>query len=149
MILNLTASVQIKKLHEDAITPTIMTPGSAGADLTAVSKRIDDSGYIEYGTGLAIAVPAGHVGLLFPRSSISKTSMRLCNSVGVIDSDYRGEVKLRFRWEGSSKLYQVGDRVGQLVIVSVPKVWYTEVDELDETVRGAGGFGSTDTQKES
>jgi dUTP pyrophosphatase len=69
--------------------------------------------------------------------------MRLCNSVGVIDSDYRGEVKLRFRWDGSSRLYQVGDRIGQLIVVPYPKIRYTEVDTLDNTDRGNGGFGST------
>ena len=94
--------VKIKKLHPDAVIPSYAKPGDAGMDLTAISKRVetgsDENGeYIEYGTGLAIEIPEGHVGLVFPRSSVSKKDLFLANAVGVIDSGYRGEVKLRFK----------------------------------------------------
>jgi dUTP pyrophosphatase len=136
--------VQVQRLREDAVMPIYGTEGSAGADLTAHSKTLDPTGYVEYGTGLKMEIPPGHVGLLYPRSSISKTELRMCNSVGVIDSDYRGEIKVRFRWTGSSRLYEIGDRICQIMIVPYPKIRYTEVVQLTETVRGGGGFGSTD-----
>ena len=135
--------VQVQRLRDNAVMPQYGTDGSAGADLTAHSKTIDPTGYVEYGTGLKIAIPPGHVGLLYPRSSISKTEMRLCNSVGVIDSDYRGEIMVRFRWQGSSRLYDVGERICQIVVVPYPKIVYNEVVQLSPTERGDGSFGST------
>ena len=106
-----------------------------------------DFDYVEYGTGIALNIPAGYVGLLFPRSSVSKTPLALANCVGVIDPGYTGEVKLRFkRWkENRQELeYQFGDKVGQLMIIKTEDVQWNEVQVLDSTERGTGGFGSTD-----
>lgn len=138
--------VNIKKLSDNAVIPTRGTPFSAGMDLTATKVRVveeSDHGYVEYGTDLAFEIPEGHVGLLFPRSSISKTGMILSNSVGVIDSDYRGEVTMRFKWRRETKLYQPGERIGQLIIIPYPQIELVPVQELNETVRGEGGYGST------
>ncbi len=138
--------VKVKRLVSHAELPTVARPGDAGMDLVAVDcYHNHDYDYVEYGTGLAVEIPEGHVGLLFPRSSISKTPHLLCNSVGVIDSGYRGEVKLRFKIlsDKESLEYSVGDKVGQLVVIPYPKVILTEVEELSTTDRGVGGFGST------
>ena len=100
---------------------------------------------LTYKTGLALEIPKGHVGLLFPRSSVYKTSMIMSNCVGVIDSGYRGEIMLKFRdqWRDYSSRYEVGDRVGQLIIMPYPQVELEEVDNLSSTDRGSGGYGST------
>ena len=138
--------IRFKKLHPRAVAPTQGTPGSAGFDLTAVSRNFDaDHSVWDYGTGLAVEIPEGHVGLVFPRSSIYRTGDILSNGVGVIDSDYRGEIRAKFY--SVDHLFdcpcEVGDRIGQLVIVPIPKVEYGEAEELSETARGAGGYGST------
>lgn len=135
--------VKIHKLVPEAIIPQYSNPGDAALDLTAVSLRADkENKYIEYGTGLSIEIPENHVGLLFPRSSISDKAMFLTNSVGVVDSGYRGEIKARFRaWD--SPEYKVGDRVIQLLILPLPTITFVEVPELGESLRGEAGFGST------
>ena len=141
--------VNVKRIHPKAVIPTYSMDGDAAMDLTATSRierfLYDDKqgDYIEYGTGLTIEIPDGHVGLLFPRSSISKMALTLANSVGVIDSNYRGEVKLRFKDAFKGRNYNIGDRVGQILILPYPKIELTEVDELSDTTRGSGGFGST------
>ena len=134
--------MRIKKLHADAIVPKYAHFGDAAVDLTAVRKWEDDKGNLCYGTGLAMEIPHHHVGLLFPRSSVSKTNLRLCNSVGVIDSGYRGEVILKFDKNGD-KEYEVGDRVGQLMLVPIPSIQFVEVTNLPPSDRAYGGFGST------
>ncbi len=141
--------VKIKKLSDKAVIPKQADSGSAGMDLTATSEKLVMEGavsYIEYGTDLAFEIPEGFMGLIFPRSSISSaTSLILSNSVGVIDSSYRGEVKFRFKSiipQGSKK-YKVGDRVGQLIILPYPAVDLELVEELSNTERGSGGYGST------
>ena len=134
--------MRIKKLHVDAIVPKYAHFGDAAVDLTAVRKWQDDKGNLCYGTGLAMEIPHHHVGLLFPRSSVSKTDLRLCNSVGVIDSGYRGEVILKFDKTGQ-KEYEVGDRVGQLMLVPIPSIQFVEVINLPSSDRAYGGFGST------
>jgi dUTP pyrophosphatase len=140
--------VRVKKLDARAVIPTYAKPGDAGLDLTAISRNIAlDEGkcqYIEYGTGLAFEIPEGYVGLVYPRSSISKTGLTLANSVGVIDSGYRGEVTFRFKrvsWD--SVVYNVGDKVGQLIIVPYPTIELEESDNLSTTERGVNGYGST------
>lgn len=136
--------VKIKKLTDKAVIPKYAKDGDAGLDLTATSRRQDGAGFIEYGTSLAVEIPYGYVGLIFPRSSISKVNMSLTNSVGVVDSGYRGEIKFRFKPAGVGKgLYDVGERVGQLVVLPYPNIELEEVTELSETARGDGGFGST------
>jgi len=138
--------VKIKKLHENAVIPVYSKPGDAGLDLVATS--IDDDSYnnIIYGTGLAIEIPEGHVGLLYPRSSNSKTDLYLTNHVGVIDSGYRGEIMFKFRPINGIEdafIYAVGDRVGQLIIIPYPSIEFVETGELSDSDRGDGGFGST------
>ncbi len=109
--------VKIKKLHEDAVIPSYAKHGDAGVDLYSVRLEKDKKQNDVHYTGLAIEIPEGHVGLLFPRSSISKTSCFLRNAVGVIDSGYRGEIMLKFGCSSNLSCYKVGDRVGQLIIM--------------------------------
>lgn len=139
--------VKIKKLHKDAVIPKYAKAGDAGMDLTAVSMNIDEYGNICYGTGLAFEIPEGYVGLVFPRSSNCKKGVILTNSVGVIDSGYRGEVSFKFKeialGNFSNVAYKVGDRIGQMIIMPYPQIEFIEVDELSETDRGTKGYGST------
>ena len=144
--------VKIKKLHKDAVIPKYETVGSVGMDLTATSKEYDEYGNVVFGTGISIQIPDGYYADLRPRSSISKYDLVLANSVGAIDSDYRGELILKFkpsvyfgvnRGDDVGVMYDVGDRIAQLVILPYPKVSFVEVDELSDTDRGTGGFGST------
>ena len=133
--------IKIKKLVPEAVIPEYATPGAAGMDLTAVTIEEVD-GVVTYGTGLAMEIPEGHVGLIFPRSSNYKYDCVLANSVGVSDSDYRGEIKFKF-FKTGERVYKVGDRVGQIVIVPYPAIEFDEVENLGETLRGSGGFGHT------
>lgn len=139
-------NIKVKKLNEKAVIPQYAKSGDAGMDLTAVSMEIVNEighGYVEYGTGLAMEIPEGYYGAIVPRSSISKKGMILANSPGTIDSGYRGEIKLRFKWTHGSEIYNVGDRIAQLVILQYPSVIFNEVDELFDSSRGSSGFGST------
>jgi len=142
--------VKIKLLNEDARLPSRAHPTDAGMDIVATSKS-SEVDYIEYGTGLSMAIPEGYMGLIFPRSSISKKNLSLCNSVGVIDSNYRGEIKIRFDRRDHDRFimnqYDIGDKVAQLVIMPYPKIEFKEVSDLDETDRGLGGFGSSDVKQ--
>lgn len=167
--------VKVKRLSENAVIPMYGKPGDAGMDLTATSRHFDAEGNVVYGTGLAFEIPEGHVGLIFPRSSNAKKDLVLTNSVGVIDSGYRGEVMFKFkptsvfaddgygegtvtedfgyivtpgsRFSDDSEflvnLYEVGDRVGQIIIMPYPQVVFVESEDLTETLRGEGGYGST------
>lgn len=147
--------LKIKRLTEDAILPIRAHKGDAGIDLTCttITQEINECGQliIVYHTGLAIEIPEGHVGLVFPRSSIANKSLSLTNSVGVIDSGYRGEVmaKMRSTTDVIPAIYKPGERFAQLVIVPIPEVEITEVAELSETDRGEGGFGSTGNTTEA
>ena len=143
-------SVKFRKLVPEAVTPEYAQNGDAGLDLTATSFRFTDT-FMEYGTGIAVEIPTGHVGFLFPRSSITKapSGVSLKNSVGVIDSNYRGEILVRFEKPTHETYVEnhipvVGDKVAQLIILPYPKVYFEEVIELSDTNRGDGGFGSTD-----
>ena len=136
--------IKIKKVHPSAVLPTYAKEGDAAMDLYATEIIRDKYGNYVYLTGIALEIPMGFVGLLLPRSSVSKTSLGLANSVGVIDSGYRGEIMLKYRHiGGKNPFYRTGDRVGQLMIIPHPKVEFIEVDELSITDRGDGGFGST------
>ena len=136
--------VKIRKLHPNAIIPTYAKDGDAAMDLYAAEFIKDKWGNYVYLTGIALEIPPGFVGLLFPRSSVSKTSMALANSVGVVDSGYRGDIMFKYRHTGDDNpMYRTGDRVGQLMIIPHPKVEFIEVDKLSNSVRGDGGFGST------
>ena len=147
--------VKIKKLHEDAVVPKYGTPGAAGFDLVAVEDT-----YIKPGetklvkTGFAIAVPEGYEMQVRPRSGLSlKTSLRVANSPGTVDSDFRGEVCViahnaagPYGNQGgdlNAIVINKGDRIAQGVICPVMKVEFDVVDSLDETKRGEGGYGST------
>ena len=145
--------LKIKKLHEGAKVPSYSKEGDAGLDFTAVEISRDNVGNITYHTGLAVEIPQGYVGLLFPRSSISKKQQFLTNCVGVIDSGYRGEIMAKFKpvmgtydtildlFESNE--YQVGDKIVQLIILPYPQIEFEEVEELSSSERGHGGFGST------
>lgn len=182
--------VKFKKLGPKAVMPTKAHPTDAGFDLTATSCVFDKEGNATYGTSIAVEIPKGYVGLIFPRSSVAKKDLAFSNSVGVIDSSYRGEIKFKFKptlvyidrgrtgkdendYDGSDqtdirtqdvtfhgrnkdypdvgegclpfipRVYKVGERVGQLIIMPYPEVEFEEVDELSESDRGEGGFGST------
>ena len=137
--------VKFKKLVEEAVTPSYSKPGDAGMDLTATGMGWDEKGNVVYYTGLALEIPQGYVGLIFPRSSNSKKDLFLTNHVGVIDSGYRGEIMVKFRRTVPFKadIYEVGDRVAQLMIIPYPEIQFEQVEELSNTERGSGGYGST------
>lgn len=139
--------VKFKKLSESAVIPSYAKPGDAGMDLTCTKVSVSEleNAIIVYHTDLAVEIPKGHVGLVFPRSSISKTNAILANSVGVIDSGYRGEilVKMRYPSRAYESSYKIGDRVAQLIVLPYPGIEPVEATQLGETERGEGGFGST------
>ena len=154
-------NVKYKKLVPEAKAPYRKYDDDAGYDLFAVSK-IETDKYIEYGTGIAIEIPKYYVGLVFPRSSVTEKDLILKNCIGVIDAQYRGEIRCRFAripstefkdlllcegcieilWSKKNQ-YEIGDRVAQLIIIPIPPVELVESDELSETERGTDGFGST------
>lgn len=164
--------IKLKRLSKNSVLPKYAKPGDAGMDITATEKFYDEYGNVTYKTGIAMEIPEGYVGLIFPRSSNSKVDLLLSNSVGVIDSGYRGEIMFKFKpsviyrnpitgyyEDGRDPVsdfghisvvdkddhenYKVGDRVGQIIIIPYPKVEFVEVDELSSSERGEGGFGST------
>ena len=136
--------IRFKKCHPAAVMPKRATTGAAGFDLTAVSVKYGDGGKVFYDTGIAVEIPAGYVGLLFQWSSVYKTGLMLSCCVGVIDSDFRSSISMIFNvGYGGCSPYQVGDRIGQIVFVPIPEVELVEADQLSETARGTGGYGST------
>lgn len=142
--------VKVKKLHPNAVVPKYAKDGDAGMDLVATNIISNTTFDVTYGTGIAMEIPKGYVGLVFPRSSIRKTDLSLTNCVGVIDSGYRGEIQATFKkifGKNDVRLdeldYKVGDRIAQIMIIPYPSVTFIEVDELSQTDRGEGGFGST------
>lgn len=142
--------LKIKRLSEEAVLPIRANKNDAGIDLTAtrITQEINECGQLilVYHTDLAVEIPEGHVGLLFPRSSISKKSLTLCNAVGVIDAGYRGEVmgKMRSTTDVVPAIYKPGERFAQLIIMPITDVTITEATELSEGDRGENGFGSSD-----
>jgi dUTP pyrophosphatase len=142
--LNNSLKVNIKKLNPNAVTPSYSKDGDAGLDLTATEIISNSTDQITYGTGISLEIPRGYVGLVFPRSSIRKYELELTNSVGVIDSGYRGEIQLTFN-KVNKKLtsYIIGDRIAQILIIPYPSISFIETDELTITDRGDGGFGSS------
>lgn len=145
--------VKIKKLYDFAVIPSYAKKGDAGMDLTATSYSYDENRDCHvYGTGIAIEIPEGYVGLIFPRSSNRNTEAYMCNHVGIIDSGYRGELLLSFKNRDKTSEdiipqlfapYEIGNRVGQLIIMPYPHVSFIEVEELSKTERGEGGHGSS------
>lgn len=139
-------TLKVKRLHDDAVMPEFATNGSAGFDLVAVNKATVYGQFATtIDTGLAFEIPRGHALLIFSRSGHGFThGLRLCNSVGLIDSDYRGEVKVKLHNDSHRDfVVNPGDRIAQAVLVPIPRVSLVEVYELSDTERGAGGFGST------
>lgn len=150
-------TLKFKRLHPDAVIPSRTHALDAGFDLTAIDDGNNVAGtegyfYREYSTGLAIGIPPGHVGLIFPCSSISTTALALTR--GILEAGYRDEVKLRFRLdpiprlmdpngETQARVYKKGDRIGQLVVVALPDFEILEVTELDSSTRGDGGRGNS------
>ena len=150
--------VKIKKLNPLAQIPSYAKAGDAGMDVVATEILKDTPDQITYGMGIALEIPEGFVGLVFPRSSIRKTGLQLSNSVGVIDSGYRGELQATFnklfggeamydemkvKETQPNDFYKVGDRVAQIMIIPHPDIQFEEANELSDTERGEGGFGST------
>jgi dUTP pyrophosphatase len=141
--------IKIKKVNEDAKIPTYATDGSGCFDLYSVGYSVVEEGFpVVFSTGLAFEIPEGYVMLVFSRSGHAfKHEIRLANCVGVIDSDYRGEVKVKLtqdhafhnNWMDIKK----GDRIAQAMVLPVNKVCFEEADELSNTARGEGGFGHT------
>lgn len=140
--------INIKKLNENAIIPTYGSLGAAGADLYALlpdTLTIKPGETVLVGTGIAMEIPEGFVGLVFARSGLStKKGLAPANKVGVIDSDYRGEIKVPlFNQSPVSQTVENGERIAQIVITPFLSAEFFEVDELDSTIRGTEGFGST------
>jgi dUTP pyrophosphatase len=141
-------NVKIKKLNQLAVIPTYSKNGDAGMDLTITSVISETDTNITYGFGISIEIPPNYVGLIFPRSSIRKQHLLLSNSVGVIDSGYRGEIQATFKKTKTLPLeqesfYSIGERGAQIMIIPYPQIKFEEVDELSNSERGNGGFGST------
>lgn len=137
--------VKVKKLDPNAVIPSYSKIGDAGMDLT-ITREIENTSFsVSYGFGIAMEIPKGFVGLVFPRSSIRNQDLVLSNCVGVIDSGYRGELQATFKKTNGldSLKYKVGERGAQIVILPYPQIFMTEVPELSNSERGDGGFGST------
>lgn len=167
--------IKIKKLTPNAVIPSYSLDGDAAQDLTATSRYFDEFGNVVFGTGLAFEIPDGYVGLLFARSSNAKKDLILANSVGILDSNFRGEVLFKFKpsvvffddvQSESGKIgkqtlvfddivvptianaislenYRIGERIGQILVIPIPKIEFEEVKELTKTNRKGGSFGST------
>lgn len=138
--------VKMKKTNEKAVMPRKSHDNDAGFDFTAIEETIDvPNRTLTYNLGWAIEIPNGHVGFLFPRSSIANKDISLANSVGVIDAGYRGELVAKFKntIPTRARKYDVGERVVQLIIMPIPTIELQVVDELADSVRGEGGWGST------
>jgi len=137
--------VKVKKLDPNAVIPSYSKVGDAGMDLT-ITREIENTSFsVSYGFGIAMEIPKGFVGLVFPRSSVRNQDLILSNCVGVIDSGYRGELQATFKKTNGldSIKYKVGERGAQIIILPYPTIYMTEVPELSDTDRGTGGFGST------
>ena len=144
-VINQGILVKVKKLVPEAVVPSYSKVGDAGMDLT-ITKEIENTSFsVSYGFGIAMEIPNGYVGLVFPRSSVRNQDLILSNCVGVIDSGYRGELQATFKkTQGLDSIkYKVGERGAQIIILPYPTIYMTEVPELSDTERGSGGFGST------
>jgi len=145
--------IKVKKLRENAKLPTFGSEMAAGADLCACTDlpiAITSGTNEKIGTGIALEIPEGYFGAIFARSGLAtKQHLRPSNCVGIIDSDYRGEVIVALHNDGSNiadHIIEDGDRIAQLIIMPYPKVAFEWVEELSGTERGEGGFGSTGTR---
>ena len=145
--------IKFKKLSPYAVIPKHAYNGDAGLDLVAVDNGVYNvtHDYVEYDTAIAVEIPPGYFGALVPRSSISNTPFMLCNSLGIVDSNFRGAIKCRFRRLNNEefKEYKFGDCIAQLIILPYEQIICKETSELSDSERGTGGFGSTDGKKNS
>lgn len=137
--------VKFKKVHPNAVIPTKAHESDAGFDLTAVSVDEDRKrNVVIYHTGISVEIPENCAGYIFPRSSVYKHQLSLANCVGIIDSGFRNEILVIFRIiQPHISRYSVGDKVAQLIIQPYPEIQFEEVDELSDSDRGMGGFGSS------
>ena len=143
--------VQLQKLHPNAVIPTFGSSGAAGADLYALLDQpvtLLPAQTLLIKTGIAVAIPDGYVGLIFARSGLaSKRGLAPANKVGVIDSDYRGELMVALHNHSDQpQTVEAGERIAQLAILPYLQPQFEETQQLDETIRGTGGFGSTGTK---
>ncbi len=141
-------NIKVKKLKPGATVPTMGSKFAAGADLYSAEDAdvVIEPGETKFiGTGLAMEIPEGYVGLVYARSGLAcKRGLAPANKVGVVDSDYRGEIKVALHNHGKeAQIVEKGERIAQMVIAPYLSVNYEEADELSETERGEGGFGST------
>ena len=141
--------IKFKRLSDNAVLPSKAHPTDAGLDLTCtnITSEVNECGQfvLVYHIGIAVEIPVGYVGLIFQRSSVYKKSLTLTNAVGVIDSCYRGEILFKFKNTSGDSIpavYNIGDRIGQLIIMPYPEVEPVFADTLSETDRGENGFGS-------
>lgn len=146
----ITMDMKIKKLKPNAVIPTYGSEYAAGADLYACIEQtvsIEAGETVLVPTGLAMEIPAGYAGLIYARSGLaSKKGLAPANKVGVVDSDYRGEVMVALHnHSNTAAAVEPGERIAQLVITPFIKGIFHEAEELEDTARGAGGFGSTGT----
>ena len=147
----MTAPVSVKKLDPRARVPAYGSADAAGADIYALTDgpvTIDPGETVLIHTGLAFAIPQGYVGLVHARSGMAtRQGLAPANKVGVIDADYRGELMVALHNHGKeARTVECGDRIAQMVITPYLTAQFTLTDDLDDTVRGAGGFGSTGTK---
>lgn len=138
--------VNFKKLHADAKLPVKGSTSAACYDVYATSVELDENRIVTYGLGFATQIPEGWRAVIVPRSNISKHPWVLANSIGIVDSDYRGEWMVKFKCVSqfiAAVPYGVGDRIAQVYFEKNTEVAFAEVEDLEETGRGTGGFGST------
>ena len=140
--------INIKKINDKAIIPTYGSEYAAGADMYAcldAAVQIEPGQTVHIHTGIAMEIPAGYAGLVYARSGLaSKKGLAPANKVGVIDADYRGEIMVALHNHGTqTQSVEPGERIAQLVIAPYITGVFHQVDELSDTVRGDGGFGST------
>lgn len=146
--------VKIKKLNDKAIMPTKANITDAGLDLTCtdITTEVGEDAVMSlvYHTGISMEIPEGYVGLLFCRSSIAKKSLTLTNATGILDAGYRGEILAKFKVNTLSipAIYKPGERFAQLIIMPIPQVELQWSEELTESDRGEGGYGSSNVKEE-
>lgn len=147
-------TVKVKKLNENAVIPSKAYADDAGLDLTCIdiTTEVGEDAVVSfvYHTGIALEIPKGYVGLLFPRSSIAKKSLLMTNCVGIIDSGYVGEIMAKMKVNTTSipSIYRPAEKFAQLIIMPIPEVTLELTEELSTSDRGEGGYGSSDIKTE-
>lgn len=134
--------IKFKLLYPDSKPPVRAKHGDAGWDLSIHGSKPLNCGGVIHMTGIAVEIPYGYFGLLRPRSSICNTAF-MFHSSGIIDSGFRGEIGVPMKLIGSSSTHKPGERIAQIVILPLPDVYFVRVDELSDSERATGGFGSS------